>query len=142
MVANVDAVTGPAHVTHSLCNRFQPKRKRSTEYAILQFLTFFLIIIAQGHSGNEVVHYSQTSIIRIVGTELNGPDSRKCLLGMLCNAQGSQSEPSEFICISYGACEHQTGTDLCYEVKQTQFPPEFHHLIFNEKKKFCCAFKI
>ena len=27
MAANVDAVTGPAHVTHSLCNRFQPKRK-------------------------------------------------------------------------------------------------------------------
>ena len=30
----------------------------------------------------------------------------------------SQSEPSEILCISYGACEDETGTDLWYEVKQ------------------------
>lgn len=30
-------------------------------------------------------------------------------------------------CISYGAHKHKTR--LCFEVKQTQFLPEFHHII-------------
>lgn len=53
--------------------------------------------------------------------ELNGPDNRKCLSECHATLGGalreSQSEPSEMDCISYGACEHETRTDLCYEVK-------------------------
>ena len=53
--------------------------------------------------------------------ELNGPDNRKCLSECHATLGGalreSQSEPSEMNCISYGACEHETRTDLGYEVE-------------------------
>ena len=34
----------------------------------------------------------------------------------------SQPKLSKMHCISYGACEHETRSDLCFEVKETQFP--------------------
>ena len=41
----------------------------------------------------------------------------------------SQSKLSEIHCFSYGVCEHETHSDLCFEVKQIQYTPEFHHTI-------------
>ena len=29
----------------------------------------------------------------------------------------------------YDACEHETRLDLCFEAKQVQSAPEFHHII-------------
>ena len=40
---------------------------------------------------------------------------------------------SKMHCISYGACEHETPSGLCFEVKQIQFAPEFHHIIWMKK---------
>lgn len=78
--------------------------------------------------------------------ELKGPDNRKCLSECHATLVGvlreNQWEPSEIRCISNGACEHETRTDLCYEVKQIQFLPEFRHIIWWKKKKICCGFKI
>ena len=35
--------------------------------------------------------------------------------------------------VSYGACEHKMHADLCFEVKQILFTPEFHHIIWRKK---------
>ena len=40
---------------------------------------------------------------------------------------------SKMHCISYGAHEHETPSGLCFEVKQIQFAPEFHHIIWTKK---------
>lgn len=42
----------------------------------------------------------------------------------------SQSELSESI--SYAACEHKLRTDLSFEAKQIQFPPEVHHMMWRK----------
>ena len=42
----------------------------------------------------------------------------------------SQSEHSELYCIGYGTCEHETSTDLGFQVKKKkQFEPDFHVII-------------
>ena len=35
----------------------------------------------------------------------------------------------EVHCISYGACEPETRTELCFEAKQIQFAPGCYHII-------------
>ena len=41
----------------------------------------------------------------------------------------SQSELSEMHYISYGACEHETRTDLCFEAKKIKLEPGFNLII-------------
>ena len=52
----------------------------------------------------------------------------------LCNrANLNQSKLSKMHCIRYGASEHETRSGLCFEAKQIQFAPEFHHIMSRKK---------
>ena len=44
-----------------------------------------------------------------------------CEISLSNGTNLSQSELSEMLCISYGMCEHEMHTDLCFEAKLVQF---------------------
>ena len=92
----------------------------------------------------------------LVGTGLNGPDKRdnRMIENMNINeprtklnnletsnqishsnrANLSQSKLRNMHYISFGACEHEIRSDLCFEAKQIQSAPKFHHIIAADTK--------
>ena len=92
--------------------------------------------------------YSQPSIIKTHGdwAELSGQSRVQIIKNMNINeprtklrrvneislsnrANVSQPKLNKMQCISFGACEHETRSDLCFEAKQIQSAPKFYHII-------------